>query len=131
MDTSHKLRRGITALATTLLVSGGLGLAGLGLGAGIAQADAGNDHCSTRSGCYKGPGMRWCPGDYVWPDLAGMGWDMSVCHVYHLACVSATLEACPDPNAIAEGPPPPPPPPIFRTKEECMQALGFLCVFAP
>jgi hypothetical protein len=123
--------RTLTRIIAGALLSGGVAVTGLGLAAGTARADAGNDHCSTRSGCYKGPGMRWCPGDYVFPDLAAVGWDMSVCHVYHSACTSATLQSCPDPNAIVEGPPPPPAPPIFHTKEECMQALGFLCVFAP
>jgi hypothetical protein len=40
----------ISRLATTVVLSGGLGLAGLGLGAGIANA----------GGAYQ-----WCPGDEV------------------------------------------------------------------
>jgi hypothetical protein len=43
----------ISRFATTVLVSGGLGLAGLGLGAGIANA----------GGAYQ-----WCPGD----DMGGL-----------------------------------------------------------
>jgi hypothetical protein len=59
----------IAGLATAALVSGGLDLAGLGLGAGTAHAD--------RSG-------RWCPGQ----DLLGstgpgdVVWDMHVCHTW-------------------------------------------------
>ena len=66
----------ISRFATTVLVSGGLGLAGLGLGAGVAHA--------------TGP-YQWCPGD----DKGGYGggfntpgdatpiWDWNVCHTYH------------------------------------------------
>jgi hypothetical protein len=39
MNTTHTLRRGIVGLTTAVLVSGGLGLAGLAL-AGTAQAPA-------------------------------------------------------------------------------------------
>jgi hypothetical protein len=41
--------------------------------AGDAHAD--DDHCSSRTGCYHGPGMRWCPGDHVWPGLRAIGWE--------------------------------------------------------
>ena len=97
------IKLAIAGLATTLLVPGGLWLAGLGLAAGAANADT--DHCSTRSGCYKGPGDRWCPGDYVWPGLVATGWDLTVCHVYHEECPAGYYGGCPD--NIVEGPPPP------------------------
>jgi hypothetical protein len=98
------VKRLIVGLATTVLVSGGV--AGVvGMSAGTAQADTGDDHCSTRSGCYKGPGDRWCPGDYVWPGLVATGWDLSVCHVYHEQCPPGYYGGCPD--NIVEGPPPP------------------------
>jgi len=77
MNATHPLKRVIAGG----LLSGGVAVAGVGLAADTAHADG--DHCSTRSGCYKGPGMRWCPGDYVWPGLRATGWDLSVCHVYH------------------------------------------------
>ncbi|MET0451471.1 MAG: hypothetical protein ABW137_06510 [Mycobacterium sp.] len=66
----------LSRLTMTALVSGALGLAGLGLGAGIAQAG--------------GP-YQWCPGD----DPGGYGggfntpadgrpnWDWNVCHTFH------------------------------------------------
>jgi len=59
----RSVKRGIAGLATTVLVSGGLGLAALAL-AGAAQA-------------------QWCPGDPPnWaPRFAT--WDWSVCHNYH------------------------------------------------
>lgn len=73
------MRRLIVGLAPILLVSGGLGWAGLGLAAGIAHAGA----------------FHWCPGDPPpqgsTPDPAGHGvnrvpiypaWDTTVCHDY-------------------------------------------------
>ena len=122
MDTIHRLERVVAGA----LLSGGVALAGLAPAAGTAYAD---DHCSTRTGCYHGPGMRWCPGDYVWPGLRATGWDLNVCHVYHEQCPPGYYGGCPD--NIVEGPPPPPPPPVFRTREECLRALGLLCAFAP
>jgi hypothetical protein len=117
----------IALFAATALAAGGLGMAGLALAAGAAQADPVNDHCSTRSGCYKGPGMRWCPGDYVWPGLVATGWDLTVCHVYHEQCPPGEV-ACPD--FIAEGPPPPTPPALISTREQCEAILGFFCPVA-
>jgi len=70
------MRRLIVGLATTLLVSGGLGWAGLGLAAGTAHAGA----------------FHWCPGDPPITTLnpaTGRGlitinpdWDTTVCHDY-------------------------------------------------
>ena len=100
MNTTRTVKRIIAGA----LLSGCVAVGGLGLTTGTAQAD--NDHCSTRSGCYKGPGMRWCPGDYVWPGLRATGWDLSVCHVYHEECPPGYYGGCPD--SIAEGPGPPP-----------------------
>jgi hypothetical protein len=68
-------------MAGMAMLSGSLGLAALGLGAGTAQADSGPFH--------------WCPGDpmqYPQPaphsgDQAGPGvyynWDMNVCHTWY------------------------------------------------
>jgi hypothetical protein len=59
----------IAKSATTVVLSGGLGLAVLGLAAGTAHAD--------------GP-YQWCPGD----DLSAFGssrpnWNVNVCHTYY------------------------------------------------
>jgi hypothetical protein len=58
------MNRAITGLATAVVVSGGLGLASLGL-AGTARADT------------------WCPGGYMFTGMPN--WDMSVCHAYYWA----------------------------------------------
>jgi hypothetical protein len=76
-----------------------------GLTPGVAHADPAGDHCSTRSGCYTGPGSRWCPGDYVWPGLVATGWDLTTCHVYHEQCPPGYVGGCPD--DIVDGPAPP------------------------
>jgi hypothetical protein len=65
----------VSRLATTMLVAGGLGLAGLA-GAGIAHAG--------------GP-YQWCPGDdpggygggFNTPADARPNWDWNACHSYH------------------------------------------------
>ncbi len=80
----------ISRFATAVVMSGGLGLAGLALGAGTAQADT------------------WCPGDHYFALLPD--WDMSVCHEYYWAYKY-------DPNAptdlYLEGTPPGPARPGF------------------
>jgi hypothetical protein len=55
-------------LATTALVTGGLGLAGLGLASGIAQAEPG-----------PLPAYHWCPGDF-WDPGWGDNWEGGGCH---------------------------------------------------
>ncbi len=127
MYTTHNVKRVLNCVLAGALLSAGVAVAGVGPAAGTAHAD--DDHCSSRSGCYHGPGMRWCPGDYVWPGLRATGWGLNVCHVYHEQCPPGYFGGCPD--NIVEGPPPPPPPPVFRTREECERVLGFICAFAP
>jgi hypothetical protein len=61
------------SLVTTVLVSGGLGLAGLGLTAGVAQAAGWCNH--QQMGC-------WCPGNPLPPSSGPIDWDMSVCQAW-------------------------------------------------
>jgi hypothetical protein len=62
------MERKIVMFATTMLVSGGLGLAGLGLASGPAQAEPG-----------PFPAYHWCPGDF-WDPVWGFNWDGGRCH---------------------------------------------------
>lgn len=116
------MRPGLAGLATTLLVSGGLGLAGLGLAAGTVQAQPSPAPQST---------SQWCPGQYVSKFIQNMQWDWNVCHDWHLVDNSEPDEYGVTHFHAEEGPEPPSPPPIFHTKDECMRAVGFICVFAP
>jgi hypothetical protein len=73
--------RNIKKMAGIAFLSGGLGLAAMGMGAGTAHADSGPFH--------------WCPGDsmqYPQPaprsgGQAGPGlyynWDMNICHTWY------------------------------------------------
>lgn len=83
------MNRAITGLATAVVVSGGLGLASLGL-AGTAQADT------------------WCPGGYMFTGMPN--WDMSVCHEYYWA---HKYDLNTPTTLFIEGPPPGPPLPGF------------------
>jgi hypothetical protein len=91
-------------LATTALVSGGLGLAGLGLTAGTAHADA----------VYT-----WCPGmNAFYPQdmqkLAQLPGGLSVCQHWYTDAAGNFVAGDPGPGKPplpAPGPPPPPPPP--------------------
>lgn len=82
-------------LATTVLVSGGLSLAGLGLGAGIAQA---------------GGARNWCPGDDPRGEPGGAfttsppNWDWNVCHTYYIVPAG---QGNVSPGILADAPPPP------------------------
>jgi hypothetical protein len=110
----------ISRLATAVLVSGSLSLAGLGLAAGTAQAlPGGPAPLGSWPGCPadhpEGP-CRWCPGDP--PVQTGnlrvnpVVWDNNVCHTYWYVYHGQGNVA----QNIFEGelpPPPPPPPPGF------------------
>jgi hypothetical protein len=96
------MQHGIARFASTVLVSGGLGLAGLGLAAGTAHAD----------GPY-GP-KTWCPGQSLW--ITGnhvtnpVVWDNSVCHTYYIVDfgqgnVAQNVWDGPDPPAWPAPPP--------------------------
>ncbi|OBG57028.1 hypothetical protein A5703_05710 [Mycobacterium sp. E188] len=67
------MMRRIARLATTALLAGGLGVAGLGLAAGTANADGGPH--------------RWCPGEPLPPTgnhvTNPVIWDNNICHTYY------------------------------------------------
>jgi hypothetical protein len=65
------MRKRIVGLATTALVTGGLGLAGFALTPGTAQAEPG-----------PFPAYHWCPGD-DWFPWWGFNWDWGTCHDDH------------------------------------------------
>jgi hypothetical protein len=99
------MKRGIVGLATTLLLSGSLGLAGVGLGAGTAQA-------------YTYGPMQWCPGQPMPNDpplpLGELNWDLGVCHTYYFDYdirTKAPAHYWEGPNLFPTPIPPPPPQP--------------------
>jgi len=59
-----RLLRAVTAV----LVSGGIGLTGLGLSSGVAQAAP-----------HEPPTYHWCPGDF-WNPHWGFNWEWFLCH---------------------------------------------------
>ena len=68
------MKRLVVGLATTVLVSGGWGLTGLGPGAGTAHADTGK---------AVGP-HHWCPGDNdPTAPTPAYNWDWNICHTYY------------------------------------------------
>ncbi|MDQ1751703.1 MAG: hypothetical protein QOE71_2759 [Pseudonocardiales bacterium] len=119
------MKRVIVGFATTVLVSGGLGLTGLGVG--IAHAD---DDCAPATRvdgrCY-GPN-HWCPGDSLFHltqnhVYAPVTWDMNVCHTYYHVAPDQANQG----QGIYEGPNPPPPvgppppmPPAIVGPNECL-----------
>jgi hypothetical protein len=110
-------------LATTLLVSSGLGLVALGLGAGTAHA-TGRPYC-------PGDPPNWAPGGP--PNTSFVHWDWNVCHNYHYGPAGVVDEDTgfvwlypngPIPPAAPRTPSPPPPgcPPwatIFSGPAQC------------
>jgi hypothetical protein len=62
------MKRKMPRAATAVLVSGGLGLAGLGLAAGTAHAEP-----------IPAPMYHWCPGEF-WDWTWGFNWDWDDCH---------------------------------------------------
>jgi hypothetical protein len=94
-DNPKFTKRVIVGLATTVLVSGGLGLAGLG--AGTAYAEPGFID-------PVGP-YHWCPGGKP----LDVNWDQSICHTYwHVATGAGNVGGPGDShNNLWEGPNPP------------------------
>jgi alkanesulfonate monooxygenase SsuD/methylene tetrahydromethanopterin reductase-like flavin-dependent oxidoreductase (luciferase family) len=103
----------ISRFATTVVISGGLALAGLGLAAGTAQADP-----------FAAQPHSWCPGQAL--PFNNIQWDTGVCHTWYTvpfgqgnvrmvdlhgnpldSFISADLPA----PMLTPPPPPPPPPP--------------------
>ncbi|HEY3994706.1 MAG TPA: hypothetical protein VGM40_01980 [Mycobacterium sp.] len=103
------------------VLSGGLAVAGVGLAAGVAQADNPD----------WGPAHYWCPGQPLPPTGNHVtdpfrGWDMNVCHTYYYLWPGMGNVS----NMIWDGdnpPPKPPPPPALITRDNCQQILGIFC----
>jgi hypothetical protein len=71
---------------TTVIVSGGLGLAGLALTAATAHADNPFWGPSYSGGnCPPGVGSctHWCPGDPPIPGSQVLSWDWNICHDWY------------------------------------------------
>ncbi|RDH75008.1 hypothetical protein DVS77_29195 [Mycolicibacterium moriokaense] len=116
----------ISRLATTLVVSGGVGLAGLTLATSPAQADPAFGPSYSDGNCPPGVGSctHWCPGDPAIPgtEFGVLSWDPNICHDWYwnsegiVDINSNTVypwhgvphEAAPPPPAPPPGPPPPP-----------------------
>src|ERR1700758_4190748 len=62
------MAKGLLKFGTAMAVSAGLGMAGLGLASGTAQAEPG-----------PVPLYHWCPGDF-WDPGWGDNWDGGNCH---------------------------------------------------
>ena len=127
VQTMHRISR----LATTVLVSGSLGLAGFGLAAGTAQADPfGHVGGNCPSGHTCG---QWCPGESR-TGLEGVKWDWSVCHNYVILSqgivdvdTGAVVYAWPHgPIAPAKPAPPPPPGPPPNIAAQCPGLIPFV-----
>jgi len=109
-------------LATTVVVSGGIGLAGLGLATGTAQVDPIWGPSYEGGNCPEGVTCtHWCPGDSLIPGNQVITWDWNICHDWYWDSEGTvdvatnivypwhgvTHEAVPPP---AVGPAPPPAP---------------------
>ena len=106
-DNARFMKRLIVGLATTVRVSGGLGLADLELAAGTAHA-------------YTYGPFQWCPGqdlpnDPPRPD-GSLNWDMSICHTYYfdydIRDPGTPARYWEGPNIFPTPIPPPPPQPL-------------------
>lgn len=95
----------VTRIATTVAVSAGLGLAGIAVGPGTAQA-------------YTYGPFQWCPGQPMPNDPPRppdqLNWDMSVCHTYYYdwdVFTHSPVTYWEGPNLFPTPIPPPPGPP--------------------
>jgi hypothetical protein len=117
------MKQRLPGLAITALMVGGLGVTGLGTGAGTAHAEHWCEPPAMVNGVCWGPN-QWCPGDsilrltqnHVYDPVT---WDMNICHTYYLVPhgegnATSTVFEGPNPPGPGVIPPPapyvPPPP---------------------
>jgi hypothetical protein len=79
-NTRRSMKLGVGGLAAILLMTAGLGFAGLGLAAGTARAEPGFAQFHGPFPEVRGP-YQWCPGQPLPAD--DIVWDMSVCHTWY------------------------------------------------
>jgi hypothetical protein len=117
-------------LAVTVLVSGGLGLAGLS--AGTARAEDWCSPAAMANGVCYGPN-QWCPGDSLFHLTQNhvtnpINWDMGVCHTYYYVPWGQGNVG----QNIWEGANPPPPdtlsPPV-PARRRCLPGCAGTCGF--
>ncbi len=108
----------IARVATTVIVSGGVALAGLGLATGTAQADPVWGPSYSGGNCPPGVGSctHWCPGDPAIPgtEFGILTWDPNICHDWYwnsegIVDINSNT-VYPWRGAPHEAAPPPPPP---------------------
>src|SRR3954449_11936862 len=76
----------IKVLAAAVLMSGGLGLAGVGMAPGPAQADPNWGPSYEGGNCPGGVTCtHWCPGDPPIPgsEFGVISWDWNICHDWY------------------------------------------------
>ena len=105
---SMKIR--IAGLATTVVLSGGLGIAALVLGVGTAQAEPGFAPLSHDPLDNYSVPHQWCPGQPL--PMNDVRWDMGVCHTWFWVPVGGMGNVG---QFVWEGDQPPPhgPPPCY------------------
>jgi len=108
MKTTHTVKR----IVAGALLSGGVVVTGLGVGAGSAVAES--------------PGYTWCPGQPL--PRHGLGWDMNVCHTFWTVQAGTGNVPMFDVNGNQQAssfwmdsppPPPGPPPPLPPRPAHC------------
>ena len=78
----------ISRWISTFALSAGLGLAGVALAAGTAQAEGPS---YTGGNCPAGQTCtHWCPGDPLIPGHQVISWDWNVCHDWYWDSVGVT-----------------------------------------
>jgi hypothetical protein len=118
----------ISRFATMVVLAGGVGLTGLTLTAGAAQADPGWGPSYSGGNCPAGVGSctHWCPGDPAIPGSQVVSWDWNVCHDWYwnsegIIDIDSNIvypwhgaphdAGAPPPPPVAAAPPPAPLPP--------------------
>lgn len=106
----------ISRFTATVVVAGGVGVAGVALISGTAQADPGWGPSYSDGNCPPGVGSctHWCPGDPPIPGSQVISWDWNICHDWYWNSEGvvdiASNTIYPWHGVPHEAAPPPPPP---------------------
>jgi hypothetical protein len=120
----------ISRFATTVVMTGGVGIASLGLASGIAQADPdwGPSYSGGNCPAAVGSCTHWCPGDPAIPGSQVLSWDDNICHDWYwnsegIVDIDSNVVYPWHGAAHDNGPPPPAPaaapPPLAPLPPDC------------